>query len=177
MSKFVQTSTKVDTLTGEVLERTESVFNTVKLDKEPAFVKMYINDLGSWQGLTKTETDVLYKITSTVDYEGIIQVTTYTKTRICAALGIKPQTFANAISKLVSKFILQRVENAPKQVFTLNPYFFGRGDWKDIIEQRKAFVVQITKAYGMQLPKSINPVSFLAVQSELEEKGQQRLIQ
>lgn len=177
MSKFVQTTMKTDTITGEILERTESVFTTVKLDKEPPFVKMYINDLGTWQGLTKTETEVLYKITSTVDYEGIIQVTTYTKNKICDSLGIKPQTFANAIGKLVSTMILQRVDGASKQVFTLNPYFFGRGDWKDIIEQRKAFVIQITKAYGMELPKDINPVSFLAVQTDLEKQGQTRLIE
>lgn len=183
MVKFVSTSTKTDTLTGEILERTQNVFSSQKLDKEPAFVKMYINDLGAWQGLTKTETELLYKLTGTVDYDGIIQVTTYTKNKICLALKIKPQSFANALSTLVSKLILQRLEGAPKQVFTLNPFYFGKGDWKDIIEQRKAFVIQITKAYGMELPAHINPQSFISYKTDIdkhkstiENDAQQRLI-
>ena len=173
MSKFVHESTVIDQLSGEVLNSNRSVFETTKLDKEPPFVKMYINDLGTWQGLSQCETDVLYQITSTVDYDGIIQVTTYTKNKIVARLGIAQSTFANALSKLISKFIIQRVPGV-RQVFTLNPYFFGRGDWKDIVEQRKAFVIQFTRAYGMPLPKEINAVSFISV---LETNGQQRLVE
>jgi hypothetical protein len=174
MAKYVNTFSVTDHLTGEILEDTRSIFSVEKLNKEPAYVKMYISDLGAWQGLSKTESDVLYQIASTVDYEGIIQVTTFTKNKIVKRLGIANSTFANAMSKLVSKLIIQRVDGM-RQVFTLNPYLFGKGDWKDIIEQRKAFVIQFTKAYGMEIPKDINPISFLAVQESLEARGQRRL--
>ena len=59
-------------------------------------------------------------------------------------------------------------EKNPRQVFTLNPYFFGKGDWKDIIEQRKAFVVQITKAYGISLPSGTNTISFFETFEKLK---------
>ena len=184
MSKLVHEKTVINNLTGEITHSETHSVSITRLDKEPPYVKMYINDIGVWQGLTKTETDILYRLSATVDYDGIIQVTTFTKKKICATLGIKSQSFANSVSRLVAKMILQRVPDAPLQVFTLNPYWFGRGDWKDILEQRKAFVVQITKAYGMELPaNSVNGISFIEIQKhikstqdELEEKGQQRLV-
>lgn len=178
MAKFVHESMTVNQLTGEIIESNQSVFQTKKLEKEPPYVKMYINDLGSWQGLSTSETDVLYQIASTVDYDGIIQVTTYTKNKIIARLGIAPSTFANALAKLAKKMIIQRVPNV-RQVFTLNPYLFGKGDWKDILEKRKAFVIQFTKAYGMELPGNIDPVSFLTIQEQFkafETKAQPNLM-
>jgi hypothetical protein len=166
--KFQNTVNTIDGLTGEIIQSDTTTYESTKLPKEPAYIKMYINDLGTWQGLTKTETEVLHAVASTVDYDGIIQITTYTKNKIVKRLGIKASTFANAMNKLISKMILQRAIDAPRQVFTLNPYFFGKGDWKDIIEQRKAFVVQITKAYGISLPSGTNTISFFETFEKLK---------
>lgn len=168
MPKYQQTTKTMDGLTGEITQIDSLIYETIKLPKEPPYIKMYINDLGMMQGLSKTETEVLYCVSSTVDYDGVIQITTYTKNKIIKNLGIKPSTFANALNKLISKIILQRAPDAPRQVFTLNPYFFGKGDWKDIIEQRKAFVVQITRAYGLNLPNGVSTTSFFETYERLK---------
>lgn len=172
MTKFRSTLKTVDGLTGEVTQLESSVYESIKLPKEPPYIKMYINDLGHQQGLTKAETEVLHSIAGTVDYDGIIQVTTYTKNKIIKNLGLKPSTFANALNTLINKMIIQRAPDAPRQVFILNPYLFGKGDWKDIIEQRKAFVVQITKAYGLNLGKDVSTTSFFQVLSKKSQESQ-----
>lgn len=159
MAKYEQKTKTINGLTGEITGLESIIYETRPMAKEPPYIKMYINDLAMMQGLSKTETDILYSVSSVVDYDGIIQITTYTKNKIINNLKIKPSTFANSLNKLVGKMILQRLPGAPRQIFTLNPYFFGKGEWKDIIEQRKAFVVQITRAYGLTA-NSVDITSF-----------------
>lgn len=175
MSKLVSQRTVINQLTGEVLHSEKQVINVSKLDKEPPFVKMYINDIAMWQGLSSGEASILHHISSSVDYDGVVSLAKYHKDKIKDSLNVSDGFIRNTLSKLVSKNILLKTEKY-SGVYKLNPYWFGRGDWKDIIEQRKAFVIQITKAYGMELPPEFNPVSFLSVQQEVEKQGQQRLI-
>ena len=175
MSKLISERTVTNELTGEIIHSEKHVLNISKLDKEPPYVKMYINDIGLWQGLTSGETSILHLVSSSVDYDGIVSLTKYHKDKIKKALNVSDGFIRNTLTKLVSRNILLKTD-AYSGVYKLNPYWFGKGDWKDIIEQRKAFVIQITKAYGMELPKNINPVSFIEVQSDLEAIGQQRLV-
>lgn len=182
MTKLVHERTVVNNLTGEITKSDVYIDSTTPVGREPAYIKMYFADLAMWHGLTKTESDVLHAITGTVDYEGVVQLTTFMKKKIIARLGIAPSTFANCLTKLLEKQIIFRIPDA-KQVFNLNPFLFGRGDWKDILEQRKAFCVQITKSYGLPMPETKNMASFSTfkktiektAQELLEDAGQQRL--
>jgi hypothetical protein len=189
MSRLIKSSTIMNDLTGEVTHSETHVINVKPLDKEPPYVKMYINDIGIWQGLSPGETAILYQVSSAVDYDGIVSLSKYHKDKIKKILDVSDGFIRNTLTKLVAKHILLKTE-AYSGVYKLNPYWFGKGDWKDIIEQRKAFVVQITKAYGMPLPEnSINGISFVEinkklnihkadveVREKLEQDGQQRLI-
>lgn len=174
-ARFVTERTVTDNLTGEITHSETHVIKTTQLGKEPAYVKMYINDIGLWQGLSGGETSVLYQIASAVDYDGIVSLTKYHKDKIKAVLKVSDGFIRNTLTKLVAKHILLKTE-AYSGVYKLNPYWFGKGDWKDIMEQRKAFVIQITRAYGMELPNEVDPVSFLAIKAKIEEGNQQRLI-
>lgn len=174
--------TTTDGLTGEILTSQQHTLKIERLQKEPPFVKMYINDIGLWEGLSGGETSILYFVSSAVDYDGVVSVSPYLKGKIKAQLKVSDGFIRNTLVKLTAKHILIK-STEYTGVYKLNPYWFGKGDWKDIIEQRKAFVIQITKAYGMEIPRDINPVSFLTVkesinkteQEKLEAAGQQRL--
>lgn len=179
MAKLVNERTIVNHLTGEIVHSETHTIQINRLEKEPPYVKMYINDIGVWQGLSSGETSILYSVSSAVDYDGVVHISTYLKAKIKKQLGVTDGFIRNTIVKLAAKHILLKSGDF-KSVYKLNPYWFGKGDWKDIIEQRKAFVVQITKAYGMPMPQDINPVSFLSVKKSIENKdvedGQRRLI-
>lgn len=188
MSKLVTERTVINELTGEVTHAERHIISTERLDREPPYIKMYIQDIGHWQGLTSGETAILHLVSSTVDYDGVVTLSKYAKDKIKKTLGVTDGFIRNTISKLVSKSMLLKTEDY-SGVYKLNPFWFGRGEWKDILEQRKAFVVQITRAYGVELPKSAaDGVTFLNVQEaiekhrdekereELEAIGQTRLI-
>lgn len=184
MSKLIHERTVINNLTGEISKSDTFIETTTSIGREPAYIKMYFADLALWHGLSKSESDVLHAITGTVDYDGILQITSFMKAKIIGRLGIAPSTFANCLAKLLDKQIILRIPNA-RQVFNLNPFLFGRGDWKDILEQRKAFCVQITKTYGMPAPDSKNLMTFSSFkksvekteQEQLEARGQQRLVE
>ncbi len=161
MSKIIKTHTVTNEITGEVLSSESQSITISKLDKEPPYVKMYINDIGLWQGLSPGETAILYQVSSAVDYDGIVSLSKYHKDKIKKILKVSDGFIRNTVTKLVAKHILLKTE-AYSGVYKLNPYWFGKGDWKDIIEKRKAFVVQLTKSYGMPLPAgAVNGISFV----------------
>lgn len=174
MNRVVHQQSVRNDLTGEITHSETHVIKVNRLDKEPPYVKMYINDIGMWQGLSAGETSILYQVSSAVDYEGIVSLSKYHKDKIKNLLKVSDGFIRNTLSKLVAKHILLKTD-AYSGVYKLNPYWFGKGDWKDIIEQRKAFVIQITKAYGMEIPSDINPVSFLRVAKDIDDTRQQQL--
>ncbi len=170
MTKLIHERTVTDELTGEITMHEKHVMNVSRLEKEPPYVKMYINDIGLWQGLSQGETAILYQVSSAVDYDGIVSLSKYHKDKIKNLLNVSDGFIRNTLTKLVAKHILLRTE-AYTGVFKLNPYWFGKGDWKDIIEQRKAFVIQITKAYGMEIPKDAQDgVSFKAISDGIQKQ-------
>jgi hypothetical protein len=170
MTKLVHERTVTNELTGEITHHEKHIMSVNSLEKEPPYVKMYINDIGLWQGLSAGETSILYQVSSAVDYDGIVSLSKYHKDKIKKILGVSDGFIRNTLTKLVAKHILLKTE-AYSGVYKLNPYWFGKGDWKDIIEQRKAFVVQITKAYGMELPPdAVNGISFVDTHKKITDK-------
>jgi len=63
-------TTHLDHSTGEVLS-TEDVI-VARIPKEPAYVKMYIEDLSRIVGLSAGAQSVLYELAGKIDYEGRI---------------------------------------------------------------------------------------------------------
>ena len=57
MNRFITQRSVTNDLTGEVVHSETHVIKTTRMDKEPAYVKMYINDIGLWQGLSTGETN------------------------------------------------------------------------------------------------------------------------
>lgn len=132
--------------TGEVIET--SVTQTVKLDQEPSFIKLYTKDMCKLNDVPKSANSVLNALLEHTNYRNEIVLASHTKDRICDNLKIKKPSLDNAILKLVKSELIVRVGRG---VFSLNPYVFGKGKWQDIKE------LQMTWDYGKS-GRTLEPV-------------------
>ena len=112
-------------------------FREVPPSPEPEHVKIYAPAIAPINSLIASHRRVLYAILSEASSakNGMrVAITAGSKRLMCQKHGIgSPQTISNALSKMVRAGILIRIETG---VYMLNPFFFGRGDWKDIEKLR-----------------------------------------
>jgi hypothetical protein len=141
MSTFQRVETVVDVLTGELLSERKNVIAFNPMPPEPAYVKMYIEDLGKLLDLQSGHRDILLHVAATVAYDGLVSMTTLRKSRIAAALKCSTRSIDNAISEFVKREILLRVGRAE---YELNPHLFAKGSWKEIRERRLQFTTRIS---------------------------------
>lgn len=101
---------------------------------EPPYIKLYTNSISYLHGLPTTTNDLLQELLNYVTYgtQEII-LNAATKKRIAENTGMNIRTVDNRLQALVKAGILDRVALG---TFILNPYLFGRGDWKTINELR-----------------------------------------
>ena len=66
---------------------------------------------------------------SFMNYENEIILNSYLKEKIAKKLDIKPQSFANSITKFLETGLLVR---KGRETFIANPIYFGKGSWADI---------------------------------------------
>lgn len=129
--KTIYKSTTVNHETGEIKEST-----TVRAVKgeEPSYVKLYLQDISYLYGLPATAGDLMHELLQYVTY-GTQQIilNASVKEKICEVTGIAKQTLNNRLQDLVNKGIIAR---DGRGVFVLNPYLFGKGDWKSVRELR-----------------------------------------
>jgi hypothetical protein len=145
-------TTHHDKLTGEVTHNSTTVSYENKIPSEPAYIKLYTDDLGNLFGLSLTASNVLLCLASMADYAGEIIVTKGVKTRIANRIGAKitktgkPSLsgVSNALTDMIKAGIISRVGDVGSGIYMLNPNLFARGKWKDIYEKRKDFKITIT---------------------------------
>ena len=104
---------------------------------EPEHVKIYAPAIAPINSLIASHRRVLYSLLSMASLAKNrmrVVITASVKRMMCQELGIKnPQTIANALSQMTKAGILIRIETG---VYMLNPFLFGKGDWKDIEKLR-----------------------------------------
>lgn len=105
---------------------------------EPPYVKLYIKDMLYLCGLPPRQYQVMLYLLKCATYanDGKMQILIPTglKKMMMEELGIKAkQSINNTISRLCKAGIIHRIATS---VYRLNPYLFGRGEWKDICEIR-----------------------------------------
>ncbi len=124
--------------TGEIL-RTKT---NVQFDREPDFVKLYLDCLGVFtnnNGLDKSLNDMLLSVLKRMTYASdnqIVVLNAYIKNNICEEAGKSLKRLNQAITIWVKEKILIRVGRG---VYKINPFIFGRGDWRDISHLRATF--------------------------------------
>lgn len=140
MGKFIESFRTVDQLTGEVLQERSNVFSIEKLPTEPEYIKLYVTEIGRLHGLKSGHRDILLYVASMVAYDGCVMLNVRRKAQIAATLRIAAKSIDNALSEFVKAGLLIRLGRGD---FELNPFLFGKGDWKSIRERREAFVARL----------------------------------
>ena len=134
--KIVQKNinTVTDFATGEVIK--EEVSTVVRFPTEPAYVKMYIEDICGLVGIVNADQAVLRHLLLRLDYEGYVVLTSRIMATICKHLEITTKTLSNRLSSLVK---IGMIAPIAKNEFVINPNYFARGEWKKICEKRENF--------------------------------------
>ena len=104
------------------------------IGNEPPYVKLYLKDMMYLCDLPPRQYQVMLYLLKRATYanDGNMQILIPSglKKMMMEDLGIKSrQSIDNIISKLNKANIIYRVATS---VYRLNPYLFGRGEWKDI---------------------------------------------
>lgn len=132
--------TLINNETGEIIKQEF----THKKGTEPTFIKLYIDCLCDFKGLSKSLNPILLELlkymtyASTLDPSGgqIIYLNAALKQNIAKSTGKSVKRIEQAITNFVKSGIFKRIATATYQV---NAKLFGRGDWKDIKNIRATF--------------------------------------
>ena len=112
----------------------------MRQSSEPDYVKVYLDDICYLTDIPKYCGNVLKQLLKYVTYADdeiggmIINLSPYSRKVISESLGLKQvQSLTNAITALVKGKVLFKLGGGAYQ---LNPYLFGKGEWKDIKKLR-----------------------------------------
>lgn len=118
----------VDNDSGEVLAKREET--TYLLDKEPPFVKLYLDNVLFLTDLPKWLNTTLMALLERMPYTGKgFAVNGAVRREIAKETNTTEGSVRNAITKLSQGKLLLRIDTG---YYQFNPYFFGKGEWKDI---------------------------------------------
>lgn len=120
---------------GEVLEQ-----EFVKTqEQEPNFVKIYLNTVLATKNLSVVTSPILHnllELTSYADSKHMLYLTGHLKNEICLKHGIKIKRLDQIIKSFCEQELFKKLGRG---TYVLNPYFFGKGHWKDIKKVRIEF--------------------------------------
>lgn len=124
----------VDNTSGEVQE--ETTVRRIRVQREPEFVKMYLNDLMYISnmpikgGTTAGRLAVLFELVKLMKYgTNQVAVSTGERRKIAAALELHDLTVQRYISDFQKAKIMIKEDVG---LYTMNPHFFAKGEWKEI---------------------------------------------
>ncbi len=145
-------TTHLNKITGEITKNVSTISYENKIPSEPAYIKLYTDDLSNLFDLSLSASNVLLCLVSMADYTGEVVVTKGVKERIAIRINAKitktgkPSLSAvnNALTDMIKAEVISRVGDAGSGIYMLNPNLFARGKWSDIYQQRKSFKMTIT---------------------------------
>ncbi len=122
--------------TGEITN--ERSTKKVRSQPEPAFFKVYLEEVETILKLPKDSHKLLFEMAKEMKYDGIINVNGYLKDQWMKSLGYtNKQSINNAISKLTKKDALKRLGVGCYQI---NPNIIAKGSWEEIKVCRDAWI-------------------------------------
>lgn len=118
---------------GEVIQET-IIQTNVCINSEPNFIKLYLNTILATNDLNMVLTPLLLEILNICTYANntdgqIFHFTKYEKEKIAKKLNTTENYLKQQILKLQKAGI---VKNIARGVYAVNPFYFGKGEWKDI---------------------------------------------
>ena len=123
--------------TGELI--TKKTNRTLSWGNEPAYVKLYLDNILYLSDMPTKHASVLYALLKRAsdagEEEGMqVIVNASLKRRIQESLGFKNiSSINNAITDLTKGNIIYRVDVG---IYNFNPHLFGKGEWQDIARLR-----------------------------------------
>lgn len=135
---YTQTERTIDHHTGEVKQSRHTT--TSKSPAEPHYVKVYIDNVGSIEGLATPQKTLLYELILRLNYNGTLQITPLERKKIIKKLAISEKTFRNHMTALVKSELI--IRHSPSD-YEANPFYFARGKWREILDRRQDFELRI----------------------------------
>jgi biotin operon repressor len=131
--------------TGEVIKtaRTE----VAMFESEPAYVKLYLNDLCRMNGLNNSQQKILNALVKNMGYNNVLPSYKPVKEMIAESLGMPYNTLNEGIKELHKKGIIIR---KARGFYIMDPNLFGRGSWNDVKK------IRMVIEYNADGTKSIN---------------------
>jgi len=100
-------------------------------------VKLYLDDIVKINDLPKSSSKVLYELVRKINYDGQIIINASVKRMISARIGVKEHSISNAITGLIAKDIMHRIDTG---VYVFNPALFAKGAWVEIRKLREKYL-------------------------------------
>lgn len=142
--EVTETSTYVDVNTGEVISQKEKKHQKARLPKEPPFVKVYLNLLSRFKDIQVSFNPILIELLKSTSFAHsyeelggmILFLNKPLKNIIAKKCGVSLSRVDHAVTEFVKKGYMRRIELG---MYQFNPYLFGIGEWKDILNIRATF--------------------------------------
>lgn len=118
-----------DHQTGEILASENS--KEIKFrEKEPGYIKLYLEGIGKLTGLAENNSTILYALLKRLEFgTNMIMLNAYLKSQIALECGVAVGSVNNTLSKLVKKNLFLKIGTG---AYKANPMVFGSGSWDDI---------------------------------------------
>lgn len=142
---FVQEVTQIETINGEVISTSSQ--NISVFEKEPPYVKLYLEDIGRLNNLNSSEQKVINELVFNMGFNNVVPSYKPVKELIAKRLGMQYNTLDKAIKELNRKGILIR---QARGLYIMDPNIFGRGSWRDVKK------IRMTIEYAEDGTKRIN---------------------
>lgn len=121
--------------------------NVSSFEKEPPYVKVYLEDIGRLNGLDPSEQKLVNELVFNMGYNNIVPSYKPVKEAIAHKIGVSLSTVNRGIQSLYKKGVLIR---QARGFYLLDPSIFGRGSWKDIKK------IRMTIDYNADGTKTVN---------------------
>ena len=132
-------STIISEETGELISSQETV--TMKIPTEPNFIKLYLDAVMYISYVPTSVSKVMMCILKRLPYadskeQGVI-INKYVRLKIANEIGCSEDYVKKSIIALVKGKLLIHDNSSKRSCnYIVNPYVFGKGEWKDIEELR-----------------------------------------
>lgn len=131
---FEESSFFIDAETGAIKDVTRR--QVTKQETEDNFLKLYVKDMSMLYELNRTEMCVLYELLRKTDYENIVSLNSYMRSKIAEDLNIKANTITIALKGLCNSSLIKKIA---LNTYLINPNVFARGNWSNVKELRVQF--------------------------------------
>lgn len=128
---------------GEVHQK--EITQSYSFSTEEDYIKIYIKHINYLSNLPSGMESLIYELVKCVGYGNRVIINSHIKRQIAERLGKGFNTVNQYISKLSESKILIR---EARGTYYLNPLFYGKGRWKDIVELREKLRLTIQYADG-----------------------------